>query len=230
MKKLLLAMAPLVAWGLPTTIEPCPTTALFSDLINQYGGSTDGCSIGGTALWGFDFQDATTNPLPNVTRTPDQFTVNILLNSTTQMPRIEIAGPLSLSNEEAVIHFIMSFNAGALSPDQLLYNVALGATLAESANGNEAKVDEDINVLGGGNLAQMQITQGQQSQNRTFTPTQEITIQKEVLVVTKVGGSASIGTIFQDFTQVPEPVTFITIGLGLLAFGLARSAASRAKN
>lgn len=220
----------LLAWALPTTIEPCSSSALLSSLIADYGAGTDtGCSIGGSALWGFTFQEVTSPPEPRtVSIQPSDLTFNILLNSTIHMPRIEISGPLTLSNQDAVIHFILSFNVSALSPSQPLYEVALGAEIASSQNGNEARALEDIDVLDGALLAQMQITQGQQSQIRTFPLTSEITITKEFLVKSKIGGSASLGTVAQDLTQVPEPAALMLAGIGLLAVAKARVRRERA--
>jgi hypothetical protein len=215
--------------GIAQLVSAAPVTCMSGSLASYIALGSTGCTIGTNVLSGFQTLPGLTGSTPlsaqNITVTPVGGTTNpgitVQTNSTANPGQVF----------DTLIDYMISGN---------LYtgdSVALSNT---SSSGNGAVTDIQDYCLGGtfgpngvsgcsgkaGNLLLL----GNGSNQATFASAGKITVTHDFTLDSGVTGSASGGTIMDQFTAaasptgVPEPSTYVLTGLGIAfaVFGKTR--------
>ena len=180
--------------------------------------SGEAVQIGDKLFDNFQFSYTDTDSDPSDDLSASDVTINALQDSFGYGLSLEM--PLS-THHDVTKDVVIKFSVLVLDPSQQISGVELGMQASTTGDGL-ADVSESVYTggFGAGSIANLDVSSpGSLSTSVQFTsPQSEIWVEKDILVYAGCGceNSAAIQTVEQNFSQVPEPSTWMLVGLGLL--------------
>jgi len=189
----------------PAAAAVCPT-ATFAFYLTNYSGAT-GCTIGDKEFQGFTLVNSGDQPL-----TASQITISPIS-----------AGDLGFTFAAGwsvppgtVLDSLIGYTVIAQSAT--IHDLFLSCNCAATA-GSVASVTESYRTGTGatGTLLVSSVTGVLSTEVVFATPTTSVTVTKDILVrrLDTAGSTATISSVVNQFSQIPEPATLTLFGLGL---------------
>jgi hypothetical protein len=230
MKRVLIVLSALTALASVSSASPvlCAANQTIQYYQTTYTSLATACSVGDKLFYGFTYTGLPSGgaTAPNNTQVfvnPDPANPNepgLVFSSTMwYVTGTAIDTPIAI---DSAIGFVVATVSGV----PLIIDASLDFTGHNgTSGGGQAFIGETV-VLGGGASASLEVdsTNGPYLSIANFAPVSTLTVSKDLQVRIARGatGSASITQFREGFSEMPEPVSCVLFGSGLLGLGILR--------
>jgi hypothetical protein len=226
-KRVLILLSALSAVATIGSANPLCTTNTIDYYAQNYTNLGNGCMVGDKLFFNFSYSPTSSGATP-----PDG-------------TQVSVVGDSSDPNEPGLIFSSSFWSVSATNPTRNVYidssfsftvttsnlapliqdgTLSFANTFSTTGQG-DAFIGETL-VLAGGGSATLGVdsTGGPFTSVTSFAPVPFVTVTKDLQVTVRKGqtGSATITSFREGFSEIPEPVSSVLIGSGLLGFAFWR--------